>query len=79
MDFSKSVQLVFGYDYLITEFFRIKAETYYQYLYDVPVKQSIPQYSILNEGTEYFLERMDSLVNRKAQAQTADVTLLWKS
>lgn len=66
MDFSKSVQLVIGYDYLISEFFRIKTETYYQYLYDVPVKQSIPQYSILNEGTEYFLERMDSLVNKGA-------------
>jgi hypothetical protein len=64
MDFSKSIQLVLGYDYLFTEFFRIKAETYYQYLYDVPVKQSIPQYSILNEGTEYFLDRMDSLVNK---------------
>ncbi len=64
MDFSKSLQFVLGYDYLITEFFRLKAETYYQHLYDIPVKQSIPQYSILNEGTEYFLERMDSLVNK---------------
>lgn len=64
MDFSKSLQFVLGYDYLITEFFRLKAETYYQHLYDIPVKQSIPQYSILNEGAEFFLERMDSLVNR---------------
>jgi len=63
MDFSKSLQFVLGYDYLMTEFFRIKAETYYQYLYDIPVKQSVPQYSILNEGTEFFLDRMDSLVN----------------
>jgi hypothetical protein len=63
MDFSKSLQFVLGYDYLITEFFRLKAETYYQHLYDIPVKQSIPQYSILNEGTEFFLERMDSLIN----------------
>jgi hypothetical protein len=64
MDFSKSIQCVLGYDYLFTEYFRFKADAYYQYLYDVPVKQSIPQYSILNEGTEYFLERMDSLVNK---------------
>lgn len=63
MDFSKSLQFVLGYDYLISEFFRIKAETYYQYLYDIPVKQSIPQYSILNEGSAFFLDRMDSLVN----------------
>ena len=63
MDFSKSLQFVLGYDYLVTEYFRIKAETYYQYLYDVPVKESIPQYSILNEGTAFFVDRMDSLVN----------------
>jgi len=63
MDFSKSLQFVLGYDHLLSKFFRIKAETYYQYLYDIPVKKSIPQYSILNEGTEFFLDRMDSLVN----------------
>lgn len=64
MDFSKSLQFVLGYDHLFSEFFRIKAETYYQYLYDIPVKQSIPQYSLLNEGTEFFVDRMDSLVNK---------------
>lgn len=63
MDFSKSLQIVLGYDLLFLEYFRIKAETYYQYLYDIPVKESIPQYSILNEGTEFFLSRTDSLVN----------------
>jgi hypothetical protein len=63
MDFSKSLQFVLGYDYLITEYFRIKAETYYQHLYDIPVKQSVPQYSILNEGTAFFVDRMDSLLN----------------
>jgi len=63
MDFSKSLQFLLGYDHLLSKYFRIKAETYYQYLYDIPVKKSIPQYSILNEGTEFFLDRMDSLVN----------------
>jgi len=64
MGFTKSLQFVLGYDHQISEFFRIKAETYFQHLYDVPVKKRIPQYSILNEGTEFFLDRMDSLVNR---------------
>ncbi len=63
MGFSKNVQVVLGYDYSINEFLRFKAETYYQYLYDIPIKESIPQYSILNEGTAYFVDRMDSLVN----------------
>ncbi len=64
MGFSKNAQVVLGYDYLFTEYFRFKAETYYQYLYHIPVKENIPQYSILNEGTAYFIDRMDSLVNR---------------
>lgn len=64
MGFSKSLQFVLGYDQLFSEFFRMKLETYYQHLYNIPVKQNIPQYSILNEGTEYFLDRMDSLVNK---------------
>ncbi|MEZ5198899.1 MAG: hypothetical protein R2764_21735 [Bacteroidales bacterium] len=63
MGLSKNRQLVLGYNYLITEYLRIKAETYYQSLYDIPVSTEIPQYSILNEGTEFFIERQDSLVN----------------
>ena len=63
MGLSKSRQIVLGYNYLITEYFLLKAETYYQYLNDIPVTQQIPQYSILNEGTEFFVERQDSLVN----------------
>lgn len=61
---SKSMQFVLGYDYLLNEFLRLKAETYYQYLYDIPVKESIPQFSALNLGTEYFVDRQDSLVNK---------------
>lgn len=63
MKLSKSRQIVLGYNYLISEYFRLKAETYYQYLYDIPVTSQVPQYSILNEGTDFFVERQDSLVN----------------
>ena len=66
MELSKSRHIVLGYNYLITDYFRLKAETYYQYLYDIPVTSQIPQYSILNEGTDYFVERQDSLVNEGA-------------
>ena len=64
MDFMRSIHTVFGYDLLITEHMRFKAEAYYQYLYDAPVKESIPQYSVLNEGAEYYILRYDSLVSR---------------
>jgi len=63
LDFTKSHQFVLGYDHLFSDNLRLKIETYYQYLYDVPVKRSQPQYSILNYGAEYFIERVDSLTS----------------
>jgi hypothetical protein len=63
LDFSRSLHFVLGYNYLIAENLRLKAESYYQHLYDIPITESIPQYSILNEGTQYFVDRQDSLIN----------------
>jgi len=63
LDFMRSVHAVLGYDWLLTEQLRLKAEAYYQYLYDAPVKESIPQYSVLNEGVDYYIYRYDSLVS----------------
>ena len=65
MNFTRSWQLAVGYNYLLTENLRFKAETYYQYLYDIPVKRSIPEYALLNQGHEFFLDRQyaDSLIN----------------
>lgn len=63
LDFSKSHQIILGYDHLFSDNLRLKVETYYQYLYDIPVKESQPEYSVLNFGAEYFIERVDSLTN----------------
>ena len=63
LDFSKSHQIILGYDHLFSDNLRLKIETYYQYLYDIPVKESLPQYSVLNFGAEYFIDRIDSLTN----------------
>jgi hypothetical protein len=64
LEFSKSLHFVLGYNFLIVDNLRLKAESYYQHLYNVPVSESIPEYSILNEGTQYFVDRQDSLVNK---------------
>jgi len=64
LDFMRSLHTVMGYDYLLTEQLRLKAEAYYQYLYDIPVKKSIPEYSVLNEGIDYYMLRYDSLLSR---------------
>jgi len=62
--FSKSNHLVLGYDYLLNENLRLKFESYYQKLYDVPIKESLLAYSLINSGVEYFVGREDSLINQ---------------
>jgi hypothetical protein len=65
LDFSRCGQLALGYNFLPSEFLHFKTEVYYQQLYDIPVKSSIPMYALINEGHEFFLDRQysDSLVN----------------
>jgi hypothetical protein len=66
LGFSKSMHLVFGYNYLISKNLRLKFEAYYQYLYNIPVKKGNPGYSMLNFGDSYFdqLPIIDSLENK---------------
>ncbi|MBN2683210.1 MAG: hypothetical protein JXR58_11930, partial [Bacteroidales bacterium] len=59
----KSVQAVLGYDKLFTEFLRLKIETYYQYLYNIPVVESYPEYSMINIGSSFNDPILDSLLN----------------
>lgn len=65
LDFTRSHHLVLGYDRSLTENTRIKLETYYQYLYDIPVNGpgSSTSFSMANEGTNFILANEDSLAN----------------
>jgi hypothetical protein len=65
LDFNRSFQVATGYQFLLNENLRFRTELYYQYLYDLPVKQSIPSYCLINQGHEFFLDRQysDSLLN----------------
>ena len=54
LDFSRSLHAVIGYDWSISENTRLKFETYYQYLYDIPIDAySSNSYSLLNEGANF--------------------------
>ncbi|OFY68131.1 MAG: hypothetical protein A2V64_07820 [Bacteroidetes bacterium RBG_13_43_22] len=66
LGFSKSMHSVIGYNFLISENLRLKFETYFQYLHEIPVKEGNPAYSIINFGDSYFdqLPIIDSLVNK---------------
>lgn len=66
LGFTRSGQLAAGYNYLISHDLRFRMEVYYEYLFDLPVKATIPQYTVINQGHEFFVDRQysDSLVNR---------------
>ncbi len=60
---TKSHHLVLGYERGFAKDWRIKVETYYQYLYDVPVEQKSSSFSMLNYGADFGYPETDSLVN----------------
>jgi hypothetical protein len=53
MGLSKSQQFVLGYDFNMSQNFRFKAETYYQYLYNIPVTNTLPEFSMVNTGSDF--------------------------
>ncbi|HTA82329.1 MAG TPA: TonB-dependent receptor [Bacteroidia bacterium] len=64
LGFSKSAHLVLGYDYAFIPGWRMKIETYYQYLYNIPVQIQSSSYSVLNIGASYYDPPYDSLTNK---------------
>ena len=61
----RSIHLVAGYDLLISENLRLKSEIYYQHLFNIPVKENVPGYSMLNFGEDSFssMPVIDSLIS----------------
>jgi len=64
MDFSRSQQLVLGYEILPFKSWRFKTEIYYQYLSSVPVQKIPSSYSMLNAGASFFPNNKTDLVNQ---------------
>ena len=62
--FTRSIHYVLAYDVTVSENLRVKAETYYQHLYEVPVDAFSSSYSLVNEGTGYGRFFPDHLVNK---------------
>jgi hypothetical protein len=63
LGFTRSNQLITGYDYRFQKDFRLKAEAYYQYLSNVPVENQPSSYSVLNYGATFYNTYRDNLVN----------------
>ena len=64
LDFTKSNQIVAGFESMLSKFTRLKAEVYYQHIFNAPIEQSITSYSALNSGTNFGIDFNDSLVNK---------------
>ena len=63
LDFTRSIHNALAYNYMFNKNLRLKVDVYYQHLYDVPIQSTQPAYSTINFGTEYYVERKDSLIN----------------
>jgi hypothetical protein len=64
LGFTRSHHLVLGYEKQLTAGFRLKAETYYQYVFNAPVEQRPSYYSTLTDGARFETVNRDHLVNR---------------
>lgn len=50
LDFTRSNHFILSYDYFLSSSMRLKLETYYQYLYNVPIETVPSAFSIINQG-----------------------------
>jgi hypothetical protein len=65
LGFTRSHQLVLGYQLMINSTNRFKAEMYYQKLYDVPVTTHESHFSMINYGGSFSTASVhDSLINK---------------
>lgn len=73
LDLMRAHHIVAGYNFNFLQAFRIKLETYYQYLFNVPVAADGSQYTILNDRFGY---GRTALVSKgKGRNYGADVTI----
>ncbi|UKJ07683.1 TonB-dependent receptor [Solitalea lacus] len=63
LDFNKSLHMVIGYDWSLSRNWRMKAESYYQHLYQIPVHSKFPAFSLINQGEKGVFDFEESLKN----------------
>ncbi|MDW8419686.1 MAG: TonB-dependent receptor [Chitinophagales bacterium] len=64
IDFTRSMHAVLGYDVFFKKDIRIKTETYFQFLWGIPVDTFPSSYNMLNEGTGFDRFFPGKLVNK---------------
>ena len=64
LGFIHSNHYVLGYNNLINKDFRFKAEVYCQQLSNIPVSETMPQFSLVNQGDFFSVNAPDSMVSQ---------------
>ncbi len=64
LGYTKSHHVVLGYNHMLGKYFRVKAESYYQYLFHIPVSDAFPEYSLINAGDFFGIGAADSMENK---------------
>jgi hypothetical protein len=66
LEFTRSLHLVAGYDWMIASETRLKLESYYQHHFNVPVTEDVPGWSLLNYGSDWidFIVPVENLTNK---------------
>ncbi|WP_205510110.1 TonB-dependent receptor [Longitalea arenae] len=63
LGFTKAHHYILGYDWAFAKDWRLKAEVYYQDIFDAPVERTASGFSILNSGADYTFPEKAGLVN----------------
>ncbi|GAA4346837.1 carboxypeptidase-like regulatory domain-containing protein [Hymenobacter saemangeumensis] len=63
LGFTRSHHLVLAYDRQLSDNLRLRAEAYYQSLFDAPVERTPSYFSMLTEGTDFAPTNKGNLVN----------------
>ncbi len=64
LNFTKSNHFVLAFDQSFSNNLRLKIETYYQQLYQIPVEVNPSTWSMQNEGADFGISAIDSLTNK---------------
>ncbi|MCS3798780.1 carboxypeptidase-like regulatory domain-containing protein [Niastella sp. OAS944] len=63
LGFTKAHHYILGYDWSFAKDWRLKAEAYYQHIFDAPVEGMASGFSILNSGADFTFPEKINLVN----------------
>ena len=78
LDFTRSQHFVAGYDWSLSNYIRLKAELYYQYISNAGVDGNRENaYSVLNQGASFYVWTPDTLVN-EGEGQNYGVELTFE-